>query len=266
MRNLAYILLALILCFAAACGSGQPAASLAPPDAALPAPQTRAEALAQLADMPVPDGVDAKVFAQLKATLYAIIEQSDANRLVSTPPTGPINHIDDLTSGVDDDGNKGIQWNYRNAGDYDFNSQVSLGDLKLVGVHFGKTNASADWLSAARFADGNKDGRINIADVVPIGINFLRRVAAYQVEGGPALDGPFAVIGQVPFAAGRPLLTGIRMYHYLPAVQHEFYRVVPIDELGERGDPSDPSIDFLDQRQDPDHRRGGRAVVCLPRR
>lgn len=234
------------MCLPAACGGGPNSVQLATvrdePDSA---PQTRAAALAQLERLPVPAGVDPAVFAQLKNALRDFLEQDHSNRLVSTPPTGVLNHINDLTSGVDDNGNVGIQWNYRNVGDYDFNSQVSLGDLKLVGVHFGKTNANADWLSAARFADGNKDGRVNVADVAPIGINFLRRVAAYQVEGAPALAGPFNVIGQVPFSAGRPLLTGIRMYHYVPAVQHEFYRVVPIDELGVRGEPSDPSIEFL---------------------
>jgi hypothetical protein len=246
MRKLAYLLGVLIVGAFAACSGGQQASSLvAAPDDPAPGPQARSEVLAQLEAMGVPDGVDAAVFAQLKEALRAILERGDGAKLVSTPPTGAINHINDLTSGVDDLGNKGIQWNYRNAGDYDFNSQVNLGDLMLVGVHFGKSTASADWLSAARFADGNKDGRVNIADVAPIGINFLRRVAAYQIEGGPAAEGPYTVIGQVLFSTGRPLLSGIRMYHYLPAVQHEFYRVVPVDEHGVRGEPSDPSIDFL---------------------
>lgn len=86
---------------------------------------------------------------------------------------------------------------------------------------------------------------MNIADITPIGQNFLHKVAGYSIEGGPRPDGPFSQLDQIPFDSGRPLLTGIRMYQYLPAVQHESYRVIPLDELGIPGEPSLPAVQFL---------------------
>jgi hypothetical protein len=246
MRKPVYLLLAFLLCQLCACGGAhnQPAPGV--PQAGLAAePATRAEAVSQLDAMATPASVSPQVFRQLKDALRAILEQSSTNRLVSAPPAGLYNQIHDLTSGVDDSGNEGLQWNYLNIGDYDFNSQVGLGDLVLVGVHFGKTKASPDWKSAARFADGNEDGIINVGDVTPIGVNFLRRVAGYVIAGGDAPGGPFLDDGQVGFAQGTRMLTGIRMYHYVPAIQRPYFIVIPVDETGTRGQPSLPSVDFL---------------------
>lgn len=228
------------------CGGSRSVPELSLPQAGVASvPQSHAEVLAQLDALATPPGVDAAVFSQLKDALQKILDGQSTARLVSSPPTGQMNRIEDLTSGVNDSGHKGIQWNYKNVGDYDFNSQVNLGDLTLVGVHFGKNSASPDWMSAARFADGDKNGVINVSDVTPIGVNFLHRVAGYLIAGAPAPEGSFTQIGQAAFDTGRPLLSGIRMYHYLPAVQHPYYQVTPVDELSNPGEPSLPSVDFL---------------------
>lgn len=216
----------------------------AAPQALSAGPLTRTEALEQLEALPTPAGVSPQLFGELKQGLRTMLKQGPA-KYASSPPTGLLNQIQDLTTGIDDLGNEGIQWNYKNAGDYDLNSEVNISDLTPIGQHFGKTEASADWLSAARFADGDGNGEVNIADITPIGMNFLRKVAGYRVEGGPAPEGPFTELGEVAFESGRPLLTGIRMYHYLPAVQHPAYRVIPLDVLGIPGEPSLPSVEFL---------------------
>ena len=237
---------ALMICFfLAACG-GSPAGGTpaAPPDPRS-LPHSRADALRQLEALPTPPGVDAKLFAEIKDTLKVMLEKAPGSKFTSTPPLGLQNRINDLTTGIDDEGNEGIQWNYKNAGDYDLNSEVNISDITPIGMHFHKTPASPDWKTAARFADGDGNGEVNLADITPIGINFYHRVASYAVEGAAAAEGPFTGLDIVPFVAGETIFTGMRMYHYLPAVQYPVYRVVPLDDFGAPGEPSAPSIEFL---------------------
>ncbi len=207
--------------------------------------QTAGEALAQLDALPVPPGADPEIFAQLKAGLRAMLQEMPAGqRLVAKAPGGPNNVISDLTSGVDDQGNKGIQWNYLNQGDYNFDGIVSVQDLSQIGIHFGKNKDSADWMDSARFADGDGDGRVAISDLTPIGANFMSQVGGYLVESGPGPDGPFVEEDQVEYDTGVPLLTGIRMFHFTPPAESESYRVTPLDNEGNPGVPSLVSTDF----------------------
>jgi len=247
MRNRALLILVVAACsLSGACGGSGGGLTPSTPGVDLSAtPHSRAEALAQLDALPTPPGVDKKVFAEIKAAMRAILETADPARFVSTAPVGMKNRIEDLTTGIDDNGAKGLQWNYKNAGDYDMNRQVNINDLTRIGVHFHKSKSSPDWKTAAQFADGDGNGEVNLGDIVPIGINFLHTVAAYRVEGAAATAGPFTLVGQVPYSAGTPLLAGIRMYHHVPAVQYPVYRVVPIDDDGNEGEPSSPSIEFL---------------------
>jgi hypothetical protein len=232
------------LCLLGCGGSKGSVTGLPRADAPVAAPRTQAEALAQLDALPLPDGVDAATFAELKSALRAMLEQMPPARFTSTPPTGPANKIMDLTTGIDDDGNEGIQWNYLNVGDYDLNSEVNISDITPIGQHFHKNTNSPDWKSAARFADGDGNGEVNISDITPIGQNFLRRVATYRIEGGND-EASLQELDELPFEAGTPLLTGIRMYHYLPAVQYPVYRVTPLDEFGTPGESSMLSQAFI---------------------
>lgn len=241
--SLMAILTLCLMCMA--CGGQTTGVTPASPPPPGNLPHSRADALAQLDALPVPAGVDARLFAEIKGTLKAMLEHAPPGKFTSTPPLGLQNRIIDLTTGIDDSGNKGIQWNYKNVGDYDLNSEVNISDITPIGVHFGDTAASADWKTAGRFADGDGNGEVNLADITPIGINFGHRVASYAVEGAATADGPFTSLDIVFFVAGKPIFTGMRMYHYLPAVQYPFYRVVPLDDLGARGEPSAPSVQFL---------------------
>jgi len=245
-RQACLILSLIVSLFCVACsGSSSKFSPAADPSAAPATPHTRAEALAALDALPTPSGVDAELFAQLKSTLRTMLEAAPPERFVSTPPVGVVNRIDDLTTGINDQGEEGIQWNYKNVGDYDMNGEVNISDLTPVGMHFHKNSSSPDWKSAARFADGDGNGEVNIADLTPIGANFFHQVSGYIIEGGAVPEGPFSELDQVPFESGTPLLTGIRMYHFVPAVQNPVYRVVPVDVYGTPGEPSNPSVDFI---------------------
>ncbi|MCC7476976.1 hypothetical protein IT575_00840 [bacterium] len=248
LRKLALPLLGTVaLGLSAVSCSGSGELRLQQPDPALSSglPATPAEALAQLDALPTPPGADPAVFAELKSGLRAMLEQlPPGQRLVAKAPTGPGNVISDLTSGVDDLGNEGIQWNYLNQGDYNFDGIVSVQDLSQIGINFNKDEDSPDWKNQARFADGNGDGRVSINDLTPIGANFLSQVGGYRIESGPGPDGPFTEQSQTGFDTGTPMLTGIRMFHFTPPVPAESWRVVPLDPEGNPGEPSLPSTDF----------------------
>ena len=234
----------LLLCFVGACGDGATTDAVLDPADANP-PRTQAEAIAELETLPTPRGVDDETFQQLKSALGTMLASMPAERFVSTPPTGPANRITDLTTGIDDAGNEGIQWNYRNVGDLDFNGEVNISDLVPIGQHFGKDSSAPDWKTSARFADADENGEVNISDVTPLGANFFHHVAGYLVQSAATAEGPFSDLGSVSFEDGAALLTGIRMFHFLPAVQSPVYRVVPRDGFGILGEPSAISIDFL---------------------
>lgn len=206
---------------------------------------SREAALAELASLATPAGMDIEQFIGLKDSLRKMLENAPPERFASSPPRGQANMIDDLTSGIDDNGQAGIQWNYRNVGDYDLNGLVSISDITPIGIHFGKTSSSPDWKTAARFVDGDGNGEINISDITPIGINFNSHVAQYIVEGADSPDGPFTEIDKLDFAQSQSILSGMRMYQFSPPVEMASYQVVPVDGVGERGEPSNASVDFL---------------------
>ncbi|MCB1220445.1 MAG: hypothetical protein H7A35_15020 [Planctomycetales bacterium] len=245
MRCLVPWLIILSILLLGSCGGQSGNSELAAVVPAGDGSQSLNAALAELDALPVPAGADAETFAQLKESLRSMLLEAPAERFTSTPPIGEANVIDDLTSGISDNGEQSIQWNYRNVGDYDLNGLVAISDITPIGVHFGKDSSTPDWKAVSRFIDGDRNGEVNISDITPIGVNFNHRVASYLIEGGPGPDGPFTELDEVEFTAGQPMLSGIRMFHYLPAVQHEAYRVVPLDGEGNRGTPSNLAVDFL---------------------
>jgi hypothetical protein len=244
-KSLLRVYCCLLLISLAACAHGT---TLHQPDDAVhagTAPLSRAAALAELDALSTPVGMDAEEFAGLKDSLRKMLESAPPERFIASPPQGQSNRIADLTSGIDDNGQAGIQWNYLNVGDYDLNGLVSISDITPIGIHFGKTSNAPDWKTAARFADGDGNGEINISDITPIGINFNSQVARYIVEAADSPEGPFSEIGDLEFAAGQSMLSGMRMYQFSPAAEMPSYRVVPVDGSGERGEPSNASVDFL---------------------
>ncbi|NOV03591.1 NPCBM/NEW2 domain-containing protein [Paenibacillus planticolens] len=52
-------------------------------------------------------------------------------------------------------------------GDVNEDNAIDIGDLGKAAVHYGKTSASSDW-NEAKSADFNRDGKINIVDIVGI--------------------------------------------------------------------------------------------------
>ena len=232
------LLAALLLSALCACGGGtvlqtaevqlssQPATTL-PRSLSLP------ELQQELAELPVPDGVDSSVFADLQRELAHVLEARGLDRVASSAPQGAQNQITDLTLVLDAAPEAHLEWTYVNVGDYDQNGEANLADLVPVGLHFGKNSSDPDW-DTARLADGDGNGEVNIADITPLGNNFLAQIAEYAVYGGYTADGPWEELATLELAAGSAD-PALHFSHSLAADDYPVYRVLPFDASGESG-------------------------------
>jgi hypothetical protein len=159
-------------------------------------PKTLQDALCELDALEKPEDVDVKLWDELKDALKSALttnNQQPITRLVSTPPSGPANMVNDLTATRETNGDFTLSWHYRNTGDYDQNGAVSVSDLTSLAQHFGETydkDTQPDCIQAV--IDGSGNGKVDIADITPIAQNFGISVARYSVQGADAMSGPFA--------------------------------------------------------------------------
>lgn len=237
---LAFSLVAVILLFAA-CESRQMGGD-GVPGAASP-PGSISDKLTELNRMEPPPGVDSALWEELKESLAQALEQnylagSRVRRIVSTPPTGVANQIDDFNF-TDNEGTFTFTWHYRNLGDYDQNGTVAVADLTPLAQHFGETydaEAEPDCLQAV--IDGSGNGEVDIADVTAIAVGYMAEVHHYRIES--AEDGEdFTPVQDVPLETG--VGEGRKSFTVDLSLAGGFWvRVVPVDSEGEAGDPSDP--------------------------
>lgn len=96
------------------------------------------------------------------------------------------NKVKDLTAVNNGDGSATLQWSERHTGDYDLNGLVGLPDMVRIGQYFNQTymEGDADW-AQLEVVDGDNDGRIYLADLVPLSINFKSRIMGYNVYRTP---------------------------------------------------------------------------------
>lgn len=188
-----------------------------------------AAALADLAQAEAPDGIDAQAFEELKAALEDVLRASAKSG--STPPSGEVNVIDDLSVEDLGGGAADLHWTYKNRGDYDLNGEVGISDLTPIGQHLGKTSAAPDW-DVAQAADGDGNGEVNVSDVTPIGQHYQAQVGEFHLYGGAAADGPWTFIDMLPFDAGDFSVYPPRFTWHLDQAEHPFYMVSPADFAG----------------------------------
>jgi len=237
---LAFVFVAVTLLFAA-CESRQMSGDRVP-GAASP-PGSTSDALTELNRMEPPPGVDSALWEELKESLAQALEQnylagSRVRRIVSTPPTGVANQIDDFNF-TDNEGTFTFTWHYRNLGDYDQNGTVAVADLTPLAQHFGETydaEAEPDCLQAV--IDGSGNGEVDIADVTAIAVGYMAEVHHYRIES--AEDGEdFTPVQDVPLETG--VGEGRKSFTVDLSLAGGFWvRVVPVDSEGDAGDPSDP--------------------------
>ena len=259
-------LIALLLLISAACGRHHekvPGQGAVPPE---PKAYTLQDALTELDLLEKPDGVDEKVWAELKGALRVALETKafgekngsgelqfattskvsrpggreslPTKKLVSTPPTGAANKVNDLTVTRETNGDFTLSWHYRNLGDYDQNGSVGVSDITPLAQHFGETyDAQNESDSIKAVIDGSGNAKIGVEDVTQIAQNFGVAVAKYSVRGSDAFTGPFAettIVGVSPQVSdARKVLT-----MNIGASPQGYWQVVPQDAERAQGEAS----------------------------
>jgi|GEM_PF-1911354 len=231
---------ALLVAFAGCGGrkggsSLQPEINTATPVRGTQIETTLAQALADLDALPVPEGVDPSLFQELKDELAQQLSERASGRIVSTPPTGDANVVDDLA--LIDYGSEvyALSWHYRNSGDYDQDGTVGISDITPIAMHYGE--AVEEDYSLVDVIDGSGNDVIDIADITPIAMGYSSEVAGYSIQGADDLEAPFTEVGTVPFSSG----TGdgcLSFTHGLATLENLLYQVVPFDAVPEEGVPS----------------------------
>jgi len=267
----AYIALAVML---STCGGGhkQPSAvncqssdnRVAPPfQAVRPLETTLDDALAELAGMETPEGVDEALFEELKDALGEALNHQMESRLssrdsiggnsglespdstirgttarfASTPPTGEANRVDDLAILDNGDGTFALSWHYRNLGDYDQDGVVGLPDIYPLAQHYNESYDPSDVNCLQAVIDGSGNGRIGIEEITPIAMNFAVDVHHYAVEGAPDEAGAYEPVSEIVQDTGN----GDGRLEYSAVIESPaalWHRVVPVDSEGNPGEAS----------------------------
>jgi PKD repeat protein len=156
-------------------------------------------ALAQLDAMQAPGGVDSLVFQQLKDSLRAQLLAKGAGKLVSAPPMGAPNAVDDLAL-AESGGLYTATWSYRNLGDYNQDSVVNVQDITPLAMHFGHTTeAGGTWDELDPVIDGDGNGTVGIADITPLAQHFNSECVRYSLKQGTSEAGPYAEFSTIAF-------------------------------------------------------------------
>jgi len=211
---------------------------------------TLSETLSELDALPTPEGVDETLFSQLKEALRDALQdtwttgvppvgtgetrviQGEEKKLVSSPPTGEANRVDDLELIDLGDGTYTLTWSYVNVGDYNQDGIVDIKDITPLAVHFNEAvDETNEWI------DGNADSVINIQDITPLAAHFFCDVAGYEIEGA-TVGGDFSTFKMVDFPVGAWHAMPLQLEHTFSAGEAGAlarFRVVPVDSWGELG-------------------------------
>jgi hypothetical protein len=167
------------------------------------------------------------------------------DKQVSTPPLGDSSQMQLSWDGVDT-----LSWYYVSTGDYNQDSEVSLPDVTVVGIHF-KETGPFDFETAQGVVDADNNGEINGADLVNIARYMGSRVIRYNVyssldeadypesNGGPN-GGGATKLGAVLFEDGTGGATTRRQFAYTVGAPQAgaYYWVRPVDSDSVEGTPS----------------------------
>jgi PKD repeat protein len=201
-------------------------------------------ALAQLDALEKPEGVDAKLWGELKGALKSALttnNQRPTTRIASTPPAGDINKVNDFAISDHGDGSYTLSWHYRNLGDYDQNGVVGVSDITPLAMHFGKTyNFELEANTIQAVADGSLNGTVGIEDVTQIAMYFGVKCAGYSLRTSPDPPASVAETTELDFlpldlAQGEGRIA-YGADHPLPS--HTYIAIVPVDGDGAFGELS----------------------------
>jgi|GEM_PF-2553370 len=139
------------------------------------------DALADLEELPAPEGVDPAVFEELRQSLAEALTERREEKRASGEPSDEGRRVQDLTLHVEPGGDSAtLEWHYRNDGDYNQNGIVDIADIVPLARHFGEDATGPNTLAGV--ADGNHNGKVGMSDVTPIAVNYGAEVVAYSVN------------------------------------------------------------------------------------
>ncbi len=217
------------------------------------------QALSGLEALPPTDGVEAEIFSLLKDELARqlnsnyILEKNQ--RVVSIPPRGDANQVDDLTITETDGTTITLSWSYKNRGDYNQDGTVDIQDISKLAQHFLHVSSATGGEETDPediVIDGNADGRVNIGDVSTLARNFFTNCAGYKILGTD-IDGlSFTDIDFVPFSEATGKENGWAKFSFTFEVGNFVrFKVAAVDRQGALGaesttiaslNPEPPSI------------------------
>ncbi|MCB1220640.1 MAG: PKD domain-containing protein [Planctomycetales bacterium] len=161
--------------------------------------------LTELENLPMPDGMDAARWEELKSAMRSQLAGVKAVLAApATPASAAKLALDELTLT--------LSWGYACQGDYDQNREVNIADLSPLGSGFGTTTNGLGPFppgSVESMVDGDSNGELNIADLSPIGSNFGRRVEKYNIYRSLSID-------DLPASNGGPVGSGAELLGSLP--------------------------------------------------
>ncbi len=176
-----------------------------------------------------PQSVDETIFQNLRSELISALSERYADRVVSMPPRGSGNSVDDLrASYVENDDTLRFEWSAKNVGDYNRDGWVNIQDITPLAEHFmERSQLDNEWI------DGNDDGFINIQDITPIAENFFSQLSGYNLQ--VSQDGTaWRDVEFLPYS--KELGTVFDKSIGTEDLRDEVYaRVVPVDAAGEEG-------------------------------
>jgi hypothetical protein len=119
-----------------------------------------------------------------------------AARMVSDagPPTGSDDALFDLALEQGGAGQVRLSWTEVNRGDFDFNGRINIADLTPLGKLFGQRydpNAPDAANQTVYWVDGDRNGEVNIADLTFLGKHLGSSIDGYTiVRNGSPVKGP----------------------------------------------------------------------------
>lgn len=138
-----------------------------------------------------------------------------------------------------------LSWDYTNPGDTNQDGKVGIQDLGPIGQYYGQ-EVSNGYSDPRRNIDCDRNGIINMGDVVRIGQNYSNLIFSYKIEVSADGVSAFSVIGElllsdaekqpgqaVRFSYAFPVINGQSTY-----IENAWYRVVPFQEDLSAGIPS----------------------------
>lgn len=185
--------------------------------------------------------VDELFFIELKSRFIRDLATFYGERFVSGAPKGEQNKVTDLTLVFRDDSYK-LFWSYINLGDYDLNGEVGVPDITPIALHFAHSRAGIGMFpdSFDDVIDGDNTGEIGVSDITPIAQNYLSNIASYSIQMNSSEGAEFVEVTNVSIDS---ILGSDGILFFQTDIPQELWeayrvRVVPLDALGNEGEPS----------------------------